>query len=162
MIREAINSDADAIAEIYNYYIVNTNITFELEPVSALEISDRISHYKTIGPYLVYEDNNTILGYAYVSKFRERKAYDNSVESTIYLRNGVGGHGIGFKLYSTLLQQIESKYHVVIGVIALPNDASVKLHEKCGFKKVGHLTEVGYKFNKWIDVGYWQKQNEYI
>ena len=156
MIREALQSDSKAIAEIYNYYILNTIVTFELDPVTPEEISRRMKNYKKIGPYLVYEEDNEVIGYSYVSKFRDRKAYDNSVESTIYLKNGYGGKGIGYKLYSELLSLVLPEYHVIIGGISLPNDASVKLHEKMGFKKVGHFREVGKKFGKWIDVGFWE------
>ncbi len=157
MIREAIYSDAALIAEIYNYYILNTIITFELDPITPEEIINRMEKYKEVGPYLVYEENGEIIGYAYVSKFRERKAYENSVESTIYLKNGFGGRGLGLRLYSELLSQVSSQRHAIIGGIALPNEASIKLHEKCGFRKVGHFSEVGKKFGKWIDVGFWQK-----
>jgi L-amino acid N-acyltransferase YncA len=157
MNREAICSDAKMIAEIYNYYILNTIITFELDPITPQEILNRMEKYKEVGPYLVYEADGDAIGYAYVSKFRERKAYENSVESTIYLKNGFGGKGTGFKLYSELLSQVSAKYHAIISGIALPNAASIRLHEKCGFKKVGHFSEVGNKFGKWIDVGFWQK-----
>jgi L-amino acid N-acyltransferase YncA len=157
MIREAQYSDAESIAEIYNYYIHNTIITFEMEPVSTEEIASRMEKYKQVGDYLVYEEDRVVIGYCYVSRFRERKAYENTVESTIYLKHGLGGKGVGFQLYSELLSRISAKYHVIIAGIALPNDASVRLHEKCGFKKIGHFSEVGRKFEKWIDVGFWQK-----
>jgi len=157
MIREAKFSDARMIAEIYNYYILNTIITFELAPITPQEIVTRMEKYKDVGPYLVYEENGEVIGYAYVSKFRERKAYEHSVESTIYLKNGFGGKGLGSKLYSELLSRVSSKRHAIIGGIALPNEESIKLHEKCGFRKVGHFSEVGRKFGKWIDVGFWQK-----
>jgi phosphinothricin acetyltransferase len=157
MVRIVNPSDVQAIAEIYNYYIINTIITFEMEPVSSEEIAARIEKYLEIGPYLVYEEHQEVVGYAYVSKFRERKAYENTVESTIYLKNGLGGKGIGFQLYSELLSQTISKYRTVIAGIALPNEASVRFHEKCGFRKIGHFSEVGRKFGKWIDVGFWQK-----
>lgn len=157
MIREALNSDAGAIAAIYNHYIVNTVITFETEPVSAAEIAARMEKYKKTGPYLVYEENGEVTGYAYVSKFRERKAYDHTLESTIYVKNGCGGRGIGSQLYGELLARLGKTCHVVIGCIALPNEASVGLHEKLGFSRVGLFTEVGRKFDAWIDVGFWQK-----
>jgi phosphinothricin acetyltransferase len=143
MIREATDSDTKMIADIYNYYILNTIVTFELDPVTPEEIARRMEIYRKIGPYLVYEEAEKILGYAYISRFRERKAYENSVESTIYLKNGLGGRGVGFKLYAELLSRVSQNYHAIIGGIALPNDASVKLHEKCG---------------KWIDVGFWQRE----
>ena len=157
MIREAAFSDAEAIAEIYNYYILNTVITFEFDPITPREIMNRMEKYQEVGPYLVFEENERIIGYAYVSKFRDRNAYEHSVESSIYVKNGLGGKGVGTKLYSELLSQVSLQRHIIIGGIALPNDASVKLHEKCGFKKVGHFSEVGRKFGKWIDVGFWQK-----
>ncbi len=156
MIREALQSDAKAISEIYNYYILNTIVTFEIEPITSEEILRRMESYKKIGPYLVYEDEKEIIGYAYVSKFRDRKAYDNSVESTIYIKNGYSGKGLGYILYSELLSLLLPKYHVIIGGISLPNEASIKLHEKLGFRKVGHFAEVGMKFGKWIDVGFWE------
>ena len=157
MIRDALDSDAKSISEIYNYYIANTYITFEMEPVTPEEIKSRIEKYRQLGPYFVYEENNDVIGYAYVSRFRERKAYENTVESTIYLKHESGGKGIGFQLYSELLARVSENYHVIIAGIALPNDVSIRLHEKCGFKKVGHFSEVGRKFDKWIDVGFWQK-----
>lgn len=157
MIREAINSDARTISEIYNYYILHTSITFETETITPEDIVSRMENYRQVGPYLVYEENGEVIGYAYVSRFRERKAYENSIESTIYLKNGLGGKGSGYKLYSELLSRVSHKYHVIVAGIALPNDASVRLHEKCGFKKVAHFSEVGRKFGKWIDVGFWQK-----
>ena len=157
MIREAIASDAEMIAEIYNYYILNTIITFELDPITPQEVLNRMEKYKKVGPYLVYEEDGEVIGYTYVSKFRERKAYEHSVESTIYLKNGLAGKGLGSKLYSALLSQVSAKFHAVIGGIALPNEASVRLHEQCGFQKVGHFSQVGRKFGKWIDVGFWQK-----
>lgn len=157
MIREAKYSDVQMVAEIYNYYILNTAITFELEPVTPQEIMVRMKKSKEVGPYLVYEENGEVIGYTYVSKFRERKAYEHSVESTIYLKHGFGGKGFGTKLYSELLSQVAPQRHAIIGGVALPNEASVKLHERCGFKKVAHFSQVGHKFGKWIDVGFWQK-----
>jgi len=160
MIRKAQYSDAKAISEIYNYYIHDTIITFEMEPITPEEIVSRMENYQQVGPYLVYEESGEIIGYAYVSRFRERKAYENSVESTIYLKHGSGRKGIGFELYSKLLARVSAKYHIIVAGIALPNEASVRLHEKCGFKKIGHFSEVGRKFEKWIDVGFWQKSGD--
>lgn len=157
MIREASISDATPIAEIYNYYILNTLITFELDPVTPQEIIKRLEKYREVGPYLVYEENEEIIGYAYVSKFRERPAYGSTVETSIYLKKGCEGKGRGTELYSALLSQVSSKYHVIIGGIALPNEASIRLHEKCGFKKVAQFLGVGNKFGRWIDVGFWQR-----
>ncbi len=135
MIREAFDSDAQAISEIYNYYIINSIITFETEAITAEEIAHRMEKYKLIGDYLVYEESGVVIGYAYVSMFRDRKAYENSVKSTIYLKHGFEGKGVGFQLYSELLSRVSQKYHVIVAGIALPNNASVKLHEKCGLRK---------------------------
>ena len=157
MIREATFSDAGAITAIYNYYILNTTITFELYPITRGETIKRMEKYKEVGPYLVYEEDGEVIGYAYVSKFRERQAYEHSVESSIYLKNGCSGKGLGTKLYSELLSQVSLQCHAIIGGIALPNEASVRLHEKCGFRIVAHFSEVGWKFEKWIDVGFWQR-----
>ncbi len=157
MIREATFSDASAITAIYNHYILNTTITFELYPITRGETIKRMEKYKEIGPYLVYEEDGEVIGYAYVSRFRERQAYEHSVESSIYLKNGCGGKGLGTRLYSELLSQVSSQRHTVIGGIALPNEASIRLHEKCGFRKVAHFSEVGRKFGQWIDVGFWQR-----
>jgi L-amino acid N-acyltransferase YncA len=157
MIREATSSDASAITAIYNYYILNTTITFELYPITRGETIKRMEKYKEVGPYLVFEEDGEVIGYAYVARFRERRAYEHSVESSIYLKNGCGGKGLGTRLYSELLSQVSIQRHTIIGGIALPNEASVRLHEKCGFRKVAHFSEVGWKFEKWIDVGFWQR-----
>ena len=118
---------------------------------------NRIIEITSFLPWFVYEEEGQIIGYAYANKWKGRCAYRFSVESTIYLKNGQQGKGIGSKLYTALLEVLrERKIHAVIGVIALPNANSQRLHEKFGFKKVAHFTEVGYKFNKWINVGYWE------
>jgi phosphinothricin acetyltransferase len=157
MIREAGKQDAGAIAEIYNHYVERTVITFEIERVTPDEIAARMEKNRKKGPYLVYEEEGKVLGYAYVSRYHERKAYENTLESTVYVKDGYGGKGIGSALYAALLERLDKRYRTIIAVIALPNPASVGLHEKFGFKQAGLLKEVGRKFDKWIDVGYWQK-----
>ena len=158
MIRTATNADAIKIAKIYNYFITNTFITFEEEPVSADEICTRISNSISASlPWLVLEDNGEVIGYAYATQWRARPAYKHSVETTVYLSKNYSGKGLGKLLYSKLISELTaSGLHTAIGGIALPNEASVGLHESLGFKKVAHFQEVGNKFNKWIDVGYWQ------
>jgi L-amino acid N-acyltransferase YncA len=159
MIRTATKDDSAKIAEIYNFYITNTNITFEIEAVVADEMYARISEIVDSSlPWLVLENNGEIIGYAYASKWRARPAYKHSVETTIYLSKDSGRKGFGKLLYTKLISDLASSgFHTAIGGIALPNDASVRFHESLGFIKVAHFHEVGYKFNKWIDVGYWQK-----
>lgn len=158
MIRTAAKDDSTKIAEIYNYYISHTWITFEKEPVSADQIDARISEVLNSSlPWLVIEDNGEVIGYAYATKWRARPAYKHSVETTVYLSKDHSGKGFGKLIYSNLISQLTSTgFHTAIGGIALPNEASVRLHESLGFKKVAHFQEVGYKFEKWIDVGYWQ------
>jgi L-amino acid N-acyltransferase YncA len=157
MIREARTEDEEAICKIYNHYIINTIITFEEEPVSLGEMKDRILRVTLTFPWLVSEKNGIVNGYAYVANWKTRSAYRFSVESTIYLHPDFIGKGLGRKLYASLISDLRNRsLHSVIGVIALPNESSVALHERLGFQKVAHLKEVGWKFNQWIDVGYWQ------
>lgn len=157
MIRKIKTSDAPAICNIYNYYIENTIIIFEEQPLSEEEMKERIQSAKL--PWLVFEESGQILGYAFASEWKSRCAYKYSVESSVYLDINCKGRGIGTQLYNELLQQLkELKYHTIIAGIALPNEVSVKFHEKFGFEKVAHFKQVGFKFEKFIDVGYWQKQ----
>lgn len=158
MIRAATQDDANAIARIYNHYILNTVITFEEDAVTPTETAGRIAKVQSASlPYLVEERDEKVIGYAYAGRWHDRSAYRYSVETTIYLDSGHVGKHIGSGLYSALLQQLEERgMHVAIGGIALPNPGSVALHEKLGFRKVAHYAEVGFKFNRWIDVGYWQ------
>ncbi len=161
MIRDVTKLDSKKIAEIYNYYIVNTVITFETEPVTESEIEKRISTIASKYPWIVYEEDDKILGYAYASKWKSRCAYNNTTETTVYLNHNQKGKGIGTLLYQELLDRIkEMKIHSIISGIALPNEASVALHKKFGYTKAAHFIEVGYKFDKWIDVGYWQLINK--
>jgi len=155
MIREAKPEDADRIVEIYNYYIANTVITFEEVLISSDEMKKRISEASL--PWLVYYENHSILGYAYANKWKGRCAYKFSVEVTVYLSPISKSKGIGSKLYKKLFSCLKEKQiHVVMGGISLPNAASIALHEKFGMEKVAHFKQVGFKFGKWIDVGYWQ------
>lgn len=157
-IREATSSDAAAIAEIYNHYVNETVVTFEEEPVPAEEIARRIEEVRSASlPWLVAEEGQTVAGYAYATRWRVRSGYRFSAEVTVYLAPGHGGRGIGSKLYEQLFPRLQARgVHAVMGGIALPNDASVALHEKLGMRKVAHFEQVGFKLGRWIDVGYWQ------
>jgi L-amino acid N-acyltransferase YncA len=158
MIRPATESDAQAISDIYNYYIAKTVITFEEQPVSKSEMINRIE--KVTGsslPWLVAVDDGSVIGYAYAAKWKERSAYRHTVESTVYLSPASVSKGWGTRLYQELFDTLRrASIHVVIGGITLPNPASVALHQKFGMKQVAHFKEVGYKFGQWLDVGYWQ------
>lgn len=157
-IRMATVEDAAAIAAIYNPYVADTCITFETEPVQAAGMAARITEVLDAGlPWLLAEDAAGAAGFAYASKWKGRCAYRFSVESTVYLHRGHTGRGIGRALYGRLLEEIRARrMHAVIGGIALPNAASVALHERLGFRKVAHFEQVGYKQDRWVDVGYWQ------
>ncbi len=157
MIRNVVSDDASQICEIYNYYVINTIITFEETSVSEDEMRSRIEYTIRKYPWIVYEKDEKIIGYAYASEWKSRCAYKHSAESTVYLRQGENRNGIGSLLYGELIDRLRKiNLHAAIGGIALPNDASIALHEKFGFEKIGQFREVGYKFDKWIDVGYWE------
>jgi len=162
MIRTATTADAAAICAIYNHYVLETTITFEEAAVTPVEMEARIQAAlveETLQPlpWLVWEDSATIQGFAYASKWKGRCAYRHSAEVTVYLDPTSTGRGLGSRLYEALLMELRQRsFHAVIGGIALPNPASIALHEQLGFRKVAHFEQVGRKFGRWIDVGYWQ------
>jgi L-amino acid N-acyltransferase YncA len=156
-IRDVRLTDAAAICDIYNQYVKHSTATFEEEPVSMREMEERISSLIPDYPWLVCEDEGRVVGYTYARRWRDRAGYRNSVETGTYLDDRYSGKGIGSALKQSLLEALRRKgFHAVISGIALPNPASVALAEKFGFRKVAHFSEVGYKMNKWIDVGYWE------
>ncbi len=158
MIRAATEADGEELARLYNHYVRHTYTTFEADSVSGEEMGARVAAVQQLGlPWLVLVDADVLCGYACAVRWKGRAAYQHSVESTIYLADGRAGAGEGTLLYAELLAQLRNRgVHCALGGIALPNDASVALHEKLGFEKVAHLREVGRKFDRWIDVGYWQ------
>jgi phosphinothricin acetyltransferase len=157
-IRTAEHADAAAVAAIYNHYVATTCITFETDPVSPDDMAGRIHETGEAKlPWLVAVDGDAIAGYAYASKWKGRCAYRYSVESTVYLDPACTGRGHGKALYVALVDALRERgLHAVIGGIALPNEASIALHERLGFEKVAHFKQVGFKQERWIDVGYWQ------
>ncbi len=158
MIRDANPKDALQIAEIYKYYVLNTTVTFEEEPVTTETMMQRIYQIIAKYPWLVYEQDEKISAYAFASEWKSRCAYKYSVETTIYLQQGLSGKGMGSELYNELLERLKKlNLHGVIGGVALPNERCIALHEKFKFEKVAHFKEVSFKFNKWIDVTYWEK-----
>jgi L-amino acid N-acyltransferase YncA len=155
--RPVTAGDAERIAEIYNWYVLNTIITFETDVVSPQEMTKRIQKNLINHDWLVGEVNQKVVGYAYYGPFRARAAYNHTVESTIYLSQGSMGKGFGRTLYAQLLQSVKDRgFREAIGVIALPNPQSIALHRAMGFAEVGVLKRVGYKFERYIDVGLWQ------
>jgi L-amino acid N-acyltransferase YncA len=158
MIRDVDIHDASALTQIYNPYVLDSVITFEEQVVADEQMAERVREVLDSGlPWLVCEDDGGVRGFAYAAKWKRRCAYRHSAEVTVYLQQDATGHGLGSQLYADLLQRLRAgKLHVAIGGIALPNPASVALHERLGFRKVAHFAEVGFKFERWIDVGYWQ------
>ena len=159
MIRAVLDKDVSAIVDIYNYYIEETIATFEEQAITTKDMHKRIT--KVVGdnlPWFVAEDaSGQVIGYAYACKWRERFAYRFSVEVTVYLCVNHAQQGLGTQLYTALFDELKQlSIHTVIGGISLPNTASVALHEKFGMKQVAHFKDVGFKFGRWLDTGYWQ------
>jgi phosphinothricin acetyltransferase len=157
MIRNAILPDAGAICAIYNPHVTGTIVTFEEQEVSVATMRERISGVTATYPWLVFEENGVVGGYSYASQWRVRSAFRYSVETTVYVAPQFHRRGIGTALYRELIERLRALgMHRAVGGIALPNAASVALHESLGFRKVAHFDESGRKFDRWIDVGYWQ------
>lgn len=157
MIRACHRTDANRICEIYNHYVRETVITFEEEPVGTPAMEARIDSVTKQHPWLVWEEKGSVIGYAYATEWKPRSAYRHSVETTIYLEPRSFGRGIGTALYGALISALrELDVHCAVGGIALPNPASVALHERLGFSKIGQFRDIGCKFGRWVDVGYWE------
>ncbi|MBN9391510.1 MAG: N-acetyltransferase [Chloroflexi bacterium] len=158
-IRIATPEDAPAIQAIYAPVVENTIISFETEPPTVAEMAGRIQKTLEFFPYLVCESNGAVIGYVYATKHRERAAYQWAVDVTAYIREDYRGKGVGKALYTALKGMLAGQgfYHAYAG-IALPNAASVGLHEAVGFKPLGVYQQVGFKLDGWHDVGWWELQ----
>ena len=158
IIRPARVEDTEAIREIYAPIVETTTISFEETPPSVEEMARRIEILSSEYPFLVAERDGKLVGYAYASQHRTRAAYRTSVDVAVYAHADARGTGVGRTLYGELLPRAASRgYHAAFAGIALPNPASVALHEKVGFTPIGVYREVGQKFGHWLDVGWWQK-----
>lgn len=157
-IRPAEPGDAGAIAAIYAPHVVAGVASFETEAPDAAGMAARMAASGGFYPWLV-ADEEGVLGYAYAGRFREREAYRWAVETTVYLAEGAQRRGIGRLLYGALVATLRRQgFTQAIGAIALPNPASIALHEAVGFRRAGAVRSVGYKHGQWIDVGYWQRE----
>lgn len=157
-IRLAKVEDATSLVTIYAPYVQKTAITFEYEVPSVAEFQSRIEKTLEKYPYLVAEEEGQILGYAYASTYYGRTAYDWAVELSVYLHPDARGRGLGSQLYDQLEDLLEKQgYLRFLACIALPNDASIHLHKKRGYVQVGHFPKIGYKFDQWHDVVWFQK-----
>ncbi len=157
MIRQATAADAAGILSIYEPFIRDTSLTFETEVPSLADFENRIASYTTQFPWLVAIEQQDILGYAYASRYRERAGYQWSVECSIYVREEQWGSGLAGKLYDALFLLLRAQgFTTVYAVINLPNDRSVRFHEKMGFRYLVTYEKVGFKLGRWKDVGWWQ------
>jgi L-amino acid N-acyltransferase YncA len=153
MIRNVNINDAKDIADIYNKYIADTTITFETERLRVAEMEKRIKSIAAVGPYFIYMEEGKLCGYCYAHPWKERAAYANTFETTIYLAPGYENKGIGTQLMRRLIADCHSRdIHALIACITEGNAASNHLHEKLGFRQVSHFRQVGRKFDRWLDV----------
>ncbi|HEX8307472.1 MAG TPA: GNAT family N-acetyltransferase [Allosphingosinicella sp.] len=158
-LRAATPEDAAAIAEIYAPFVTGSAVSFETERPDETAIRARMESGGALYPWLVGEADGGVLGYAYAARFRDRPAYRFTVETSVYLRSGASGRGLGRRLYEPLLAILELQgFTQAIAAITLPNEASVRLHERLGFERAGTYRQVGWKFAAWHDVGLWQRR----
>jgi L-amino acid N-acyltransferase YncA len=157
-IRPAIMADAASCAEIYAPFVTNSWVSFELTPPDAAEIASRIESYSKTHCWLIADIGGKVAGYAYGSPHRLREAYRSSCDVAVYISQDFARQGIGKALYCALLPVLKDLgYHAAFAGIALPNDASIGLHEASGFTPVGVYRSVGWKLGDWRDVGWWQR-----
>ena len=158
-IRIAQISDAKQLVDIYKYYVEKTDITFEYEVPTVEEFAKRIENTLSRYPYIIAEeDDGEIIGYAYAGEFKSRRAYDWSVETSIYIRHGMAGKGVGSMLYNELERYLKLQNIINVNAcITYPNEKSEEFHKKFGYKTVAHFTKCGYKFGKWKDMIWMEK-----
>ena len=160
-IRDGRAEDVPRLLEIYNHYVEHTHITFDIEPVSLESRQMWFDSFNKVGPYrlLVAESNGHVCGYACCHQFRVKPAYVRSVEASIYLRPDDCGTGFGTALYTSLLDAMEedATLHRAYAGVTLPNEASVALHQRFGFKRIATYSEVGFKFGRYWDVAWFER-----
>ena len=161
LLRQGEARDLNRLVEIYNHYVSETHITFDTEPFAVAARTQWFSQFGETGPYrlLVAQRDDNVIGYACSTTFIAKPAYNTSVETTIYIDHNQTGNGAGEQLYAQLLQVLvgEESVHRAYGGIALPNPESIALHRKLGFAHVGSYHEVGYKFDRYWDVDWFEK-----
>lgn len=158
VIRHVTADDVPAICDIYNHYIEHTTVSFEENTITSRDMQARVDKVVAAGfPWLVAVRQGLVIGYTYAYHWKERSAYRYSAEVTVYLASDAVGKGNGTKLYGKLFELLQSMgIQTVLGGIVLPNPASVALHEKMGLVRAAVFKRVGFKFDEWLNVGYWQ------
>jgi L-amino acid N-acyltransferase YncA len=161
-IRAAMPEDAGAIAAIYAPHVLTGTVSFEIDPPDARAMRTRMGASEGLYPWIVATNGDAtggVIGYAYATRFRDRPAYRYVCETSIYMADVAQGQGAGRLLYEALIDTLRAQGFVhALGAIALPNDASIRLHESVGFRRAGVYREVGFKHGRWIDVGIWQAE----
>lgn len=160
-VRPASDADLPALTDIYNHYVAHSHATFDLEPHTIEQRREWLAHYSTSGRHRAYvaEEAGAVVGFATSSPWRPRQAYATSVETSVYLAPEATGRGIGTALYTAVFDMLAGEgVHRAYAGIALPNDPSIALHERFGFRRAGLFTEQGFKFGRWIDVAWYEKR----
>jgi len=160
-IRPARASDVHTLTELYNHYVRETPITFDVEPFTLAQRELWMRDFAATGRYrlLVAEESERVAGYACTRRFRDKAAYETTVEVSVYLAPDATGRGLGKALYAELFEAIRGEdVHRAIAGITLPNDASIALHRRFGFTSAGVMTDVGRKFGRFWDVGWYERR----
>jgi phosphinothricin acetyltransferase len=160
VVRPGQPEDVPALTELYNQYVRSTGITFDITEFTVEQRREWFTHYATTGPHRLFVavDGDDVLGYATSSPFRPKPGYATSVETTVYLREDATGRGLGAMLYGVLFDALAGEdLHRAYAGVALPNEASVALHERFGFRAVGTFTEVGRKLGRYWDVRWYER-----
>jgi phosphinothricin acetyltransferase len=160
LIRPGEAGDLEQLNDIYNHYVRETPVTFDIEPITMAQRTEWFGHYDVVGRHrlLVAVSDDRVLGYATSSPWHPRRAYETSVETSIYLAPGATGRGIGTTLYSRLFEVLDDEdLHRAYGGVTIPNPASIALHERVGFERVAYFTEQGRKFGRYWDVALYEK-----
>jgi L-amino acid N-acyltransferase YncA len=156
VVRNATASDAQAMLDIYRPIVEHTAISFEETPPDVQEFTDRIIGLQSTHPWIAAEHDGSVVGFAYAAPHRVRAGYRFSVETTVYVASEMQGMGVGRALYGVLIDRlVDAGFASAFAGIALPNPASVRLHEAVGFTRTGTFPRVGYKLGRWHDVGWW-------
>ena len=159
-VRAATLADLPALVEIYNHYVVQTPITFDLQPFT-IEGRRQWFDEHTGGRHrllVAIDEGDAVLGYATTSRWRPKAAYDTTVESSVYCRADSVGRGIGSTLYGALFEAMaHERVHRIVAGATMPNDASIALHKRFGFREVGVFSSVGFKFGRYWDVAWFER-----